>query len=84
MSQKQSEEILVFKGFEVTYNSIIKAIICEDADCCYYIKDVPPDQVTGVNARKIVFTSEGRYFLLQGNELWSNGKKWIIKTNLDL
>ncbi|MCD6312482.1 MAG: hypothetical protein J7L79_01540 [Thaumarchaeota archaeon] len=76
-------EILVFKGFEVTYNSYYKEILCisEDVDDCFYIKDIPPDQVSWEDAEIMVYAID--FMLVKGTELWSDGKHWIIRGRLE-
>ena len=72
-----TEKILVFKGGEVSYNNLEQEILCMSEDGCFFIKDVPPDQISVRDVK--VETYPTGLVLLSGTELWSDGEKWIIE-----
>jgi len=74
-----TEEFLVFRGERVWYSSRKRKIKCESDDGCLTIKDVKPEQVNREEAQTIIW-ADGNY-LVEGNELWSNGTEYIIKIN---
>ena len=73
------EEILVFRGVKVTYAEYYSAIKCESREDCFTIEGIKPDQILSEGA--IAFNLPTLGFSILGNELWSNGKYYIIKTN---
>jgi len=71
------ERTLVFKGKRVSYLSREKAIKCESDEECFAIKDVDPEQML-LGASYAIIWRDGHFDLI-GDELWTDGKQWIIK-----
>jgi len=71
------EEFLVFKGSWVWYSSMKRKIKGDSEDGCILIKDVDPEQVKTDEAR-VIYWPDGE-FLVEGNEIWSDGQHYIIK-----
>jgi len=72
-----TEEILVFRGIDVTYSSAMRAIECVSKDDCFQIRDVDPRHVIGDGVAIIFFDHD--IFEVYGTELWSDGELWIIR-----
>jgi hypothetical protein len=73
-----AEKILVFKGAHVWYRSWLRQIGCIETDTgCFEILDVSPRMVeAGENAIVQVFPRGHKAII--GDELWSDGEKYII------
>ena len=72
-----TEEILVFKGDKVVYDSYYGKILCISRDDCFLIEDVLPVEIMGVNTVETIYPHGAH--VIRGKELWSDGEKWIIK-----
>ena len=73
------EEILVFRGEQVTYTFGMKTIVCVSEDDCFTIYNVEPIHVRG-ECVEIYFVFD-KTPIIEGNELWTNGYDYIIKYN---
>ena len=75
--RNMTERILVFRGDRVVYNYSLKVIVCVSKDDCFTIDDVDPSHIRGESVE--IFFTLADTPIIEGNELWSDGGKWIIK-----
>ena len=80
MGEGERKEFLVLKCGTVVYSSFFEKIDCFscDGDDDFEITDVKPYKVKGRNVN-ISIGKDGIITIL-GNELWSDGEHYIIKT----